>query len=436
MPSLFGKSLSGVKVKHCKNTADMPAVRMPIPDKVVIPMLQHMGAPCNLLVQAGDTVTVGQKIGDTDAFLSVPIHSSVSGKVTAIIDFVTSGGDKCKAAVIETDKEQTPCPDLKPPVVNNHQDLVKAVRECGLVGLGGAGFPTHIKLNPKNLDEVDTLLINGAECEPYITCDMRLMLDHTGDLLEGISVVKKYLGLSRVIIGIENNKPQCIEKLTQATASMEGVEVKALKAQYPQGAEKVLIYETTGKTVYEGQLPSNQGVVVMNVATTAKLAEYLRTGMPLVEKTLTVDGGAVAEPKNIIAPIGTEIKDMIAFCGGYKVPARKLIMGGPMMGIVVVSDDFPLIKNNNAILAFDEQQSVQEFETACIRCGRCTRACPYDLMPLEMESAYHHEDVEALRIYKVNLCMECGCCSYVCPAHRHLVMYHRLGKKLLKEKGV
>ena len=427
------KSLQGVKVKHSKNTANLQPVRMPVPEKVIIPMIQHMGAPCDLLVKVNDTVTVGQLIGDSGAFLSSPIHSSVSGTVTAIDDFVTALGAKCKAAVITTDGLQTVCPDLEVPQVNSHADLVAAVRKCGMVGLGGAGFPTHVKLNPKNLSEVDTLVINGAECEPYITCDMRLMLDNTDGLLEGIAVVKKYLDVSRVVIGVEDNKPEAIAKLTQAVASMDGVSVQTLKSKYPQGAEKVLIYETTGRVVKEGQLPADVGVVVLNVASCAKIADYLKTGMPLVEKTITVDGSAVAEPKNVIVPIGAQIKDIIAFCGGYKAEAKKILMGGPMMGIVVPSDEFPVVKNNNAILAFDEAESRQEFETACIRCGRCLRACPFGLAPAKLDKAYRTRNIAALKALKVNLCMECGCCSYVCPAKRYLVMSNKLGKKLLRE---
>ena len=275
MPSEFSKALNGVKVKHCKNTSASESVRMPVPDRVVIPMIQHMGAPCTPLVKVKDTVTVGQRIGDSDAFMSSPIFSSVSGTVAEISDFVTSSGAKCKAVVIAADKEQTVCPDLQPPVVNSHADLIKAVRDCGLVGLGGAGFPTHIKLNPKNLSEVKTLVVNGAECEPYLTCDLRLMLEQTDKLVKGIEIVKKYLELDEAIIAIEDNKPEAIAKLTEATASMDGVSVKTLRSKYPQGAEKVIIFECTGKVVPEGKLPADVGVIVDNVATLTKIADYL-----------------------------------------------------------------------------------------------------------------------------------------------------------------
>ncbi|MEG2073614.1 MAG: electron transport complex subunit RsxC [Angelakisella sp.] len=432
--SLFSKSLHGVKVKHNKNTASCQSVRIPLPDKVVIPMIQHMGKACDPLVKVNDLVTVGQKIGDSDGFLTSPIYTGVSGKVCEVREFITASGVKCPAVVIEADKEQTLCPDLKAPVVTNLGELVAAARECGLVGLGGAGFPTHIKFNPKNLSEVDTLVVNGAECEPYITCDMRLMLEDTQGLLDGISAVKKYMEISTVIIAIEENKPEAIAKLTEACKGMDGVTVKALKAKYPQGAEKVLIYECTGRVVGEGKLPADVGAIVSNVATLAKLADYLKTGMPLVEKMLTVDGSAIAEPKNIIAPIGTSIADMVAFCGGYRCDAKKILMGGPMMGISVPSDEYPLLKNNNAILAFDEKDAEQAPESACIKCGACLRACPFNLAPASIDKAYHAGNTDALKKLKVNLCMECGCCSYVCPAKRDLVMSNKLGKQLLREQ--
>lgn len=434
MPSLWNKTLSGVHVKHSKNTAASEAHKIPTPDVVVLPMIQHMGAPCQPLVKVGDLVTIGQKIGDTDAFMSSPIHASVSGKVTELREFVTAGGAKCLAVVIETDKEQTVCPDLKAPTVTNLQELIAAVRACGLVGLGGAGFPTHIKLNPKNLSEVDTLVVNGAECEPYITCDMRLMLESTDKLLAGIAVVQKHLNLANVVIGVEDNKPEVITKLTAAVASLAGVSVKTLKALYPKGAEKVLVYECTGRIIKEGTLPADAGVVVCNVATLAKLQDYLETGMPLVEKMITVDGSAVASPQNVLAPIGTSMADIIAFCGGYKAEAKKLLMGGPMMGTTVPSDDFPLLKNNNAILAFVEKDAEMAPETPCIRCGKCMWACPFGLAPAKLDKAYRNGDVAALKALKVNLCMECGCCAYVCPAKRDLVMSNKLGKQLIREQ--
>lgn len=437
MSKLFSKSLNGVKVPHSKNTAEMETVKMPVPDKVVIPMKQHMGRECTPTVKLTDLVKVGQIIGDTDAFIGAPIHSSVSGKVTKIDEIIGTDGNPIKAVEITTDKLQEIDESVKVPEVTDLQSFAAAIRASGLVGLGGAGFPTHVKLMPKNLDEVTTLLVNGAECEPYITADNRAMLEDTDDIVEGIKLVKKYMNLSTVIIGIEDNKPQAIAKLQAAVADIEGASVKALKAQYPQGGEKVLIYECTGKIVPEGKLPSDVGCVVMNVSSIAFVAKYMRTGMPLITKRLTVDGDAIAEPKNVEVAIGTSFSDVIDFCGGFKTEPKKIIMGGPMMGFAVPTINYPVLKNNNAILAFSAAKTAEaeKPETPCIRCARCLNACPFSLMPAAIEKAYKAGNVDALKALKVNLCMECGCCAYVCPAKRNLVSVNRLAKKMIVERS-
>ncbi len=437
MSKLFSKSLNGVKVPHSKNTAEMETVKMPVPDKVVIPMKQHMGRECTPTVKLTDLVKVGQIIGDTDAFIGAPIHSSVSGKVTKIDEIIGTDGNLIKAVEITTDKLQEIDESVKVPEVTDLQSFAAAIRASGLVGLGGAGFPTHVKLMPKNLDEVTTLLVNGAECEPYITADNRAMLEDTDDIVEGIKLVKKYMNLSTVIIGIEDNKPQAIAKLQAAVSDIEGASVKALKAQYPQGGEKVLIYECTGKIVPEGKLPSDVGCVVMNVSSIAFVAKYMRTGMPLITKRLTVDGDAIAEPKNVEVAIGTSFSDVIDFCGGFKTEPKKIIMGGPMMGFAVPTINYPVLKNNNAILAFSAAKTAEaeKPETPCIRCARCVNACPFSLMPAAIEKAYKAGNVDALKALKVNLCMECGCCAYVCPAKRNLVSVNRLAKKMIVERS-
>nr|WP_275951243.1 electron transport complex subunit RsxC [Hydrogenoanaerobacterium saccharovorans] len=429
--------MNGVKVPHSKNTAEMETVKMPVPDKVVIPMKQHMGRECTPTVKLTDLVKVGQIIGDTDAFIGAPIHSSVSGKVTKIDEIIGTDGNPIKAVEITTDKLQEIDESVKVPEVTDLQSFAAAIRASGLVGLGGAGFPTHVKLMPKNLDEVTTLLVNGAECEPYITADNRAMLEDTDDIVEGIKLVKKYMNLSTVIIGIEDNKPQAIAKLQAAVADIEGASVKALKAQYPQGGEKVLIYECTGKIVPEGKLPSDVGCVVMNVSSIAFVAKYMRTGMPLITKRLTVDGDAIAEPKNVEVAIGTSFSDVIDFCGGFKTEPKKIIMGGPMMGFAVPTINYPVLKNNNAILAFSAAKTAEaeKPETPCIRCARCVNACPFSLMPAAIEKAYKAGNVDALKALKVNLCMECGCCAYVCPAKRNLVSVNRLAKKMIVERS-
>ena len=409
---------------------------MPVPAEVCIPMSMHIGAPCKTLVAKGDTVKVGQLIGDTDAFVSAPIHSSVSGTVKSIETQRNAAGGYDQVIVIETDGKQEVCEDIEIPKADNLQEFVAAVRKSGLVGLGGASFPTHIKYNPKNIDEVDTLIVNGAECEPFITSDHRLMLEDTQDIIDGIKLVMKHLNLSKGYIGVEGNKPDAIEKL-KATIAEQGladsVEVVTLQTTYPQGAERVMIYEITGKTMDAGVLPADLGVILSNITSIAFVGQYFRTGMPLIEKRMTIDGSAIAEPGNVIAPLGTRIHDIVEFMGGYKAEPRKILMGGPMMGRAIFSDEMPIIKNNNAILAFDGPQSLVPEETNCINCGRCHKACPFNLLPTALTEAMENKDAARLEQLKVMQCMECGSCAYVCPARRPLGFNNKLGKAILKE---
>ena len=422
------KKLHGVHVPHHKNTQDMIAVRMDCPATVTIPMSMHIGAPAKPIVKAGDLVQVGQRIADAGGFVSSPIHASVSGKVKKIDDMLASNGRRMTTIIIEADGQQTPYEGLQAPVIETLEDFQKAVSDSGVVGLGGAGFPTAVKLTVKDLSKIEAVVVNGAECEPYITSDTRSMLDQGDLVIEGAKLLQKYLQVKRVIFGIEDNKPQCIAHFKELCAKENGMEVHALPAMYPQGGEKVLVFHTMGRVVPEGKLPLDAGAIVINCTTLAAIARYVQTGMPLVEKCVTVDGSAVKSPKNVIAPIGTAMADVFEFAGGFACEPKKVLYGGPMMGIAVPDLNQPILKNTNAIIAMNEKDATPPPATACIKCGRCINHCPLNLMPADIETAFEKNDVEALAELKVNLCMECGCCNFICPARRPLVQTNKLAK--------
>lgn len=425
--------LNGIFVPHRKNTASQQAVRMPSPKSVTIPMNMHIGAPSVPCVKVGDKVKVGQLIAEAGGYVSAPVHASVSGKVTSIAPIISSNGAHVDAITIESDGEMTVSETCVPPVVSDYESFIAAVRASGIVGLGGAGFPTSVKLDVKDTSRIQEVVINGAECEPYITSDARTMIDDADSVKDGIELLKKYLDVKKIVIGIEKNKPEAILKMKEIAAIDDCVEVKQLPSVYPQGGEKVLIYNCVGKVVPEGKLPIDVGVIVINCTTLAFIAKYISNGIPLIEKVLTVDGSAVAEPKNVIAPIGTSMQDVFDFCGGFKEEPKKVLYGGPMMGIAVPDTTAPILKNNNAILAFAEKDAVLPEPTPCIRCGKCVSACPLNLMPLEYARALATENMELLELRKVNLCMECGCCSFVCPARRPLVENNKLAKAALRK---
>ncbi len=423
----------GVHAPHRKNTAEVRTVDMPLPPQVQIVMQQHIGAPCEACVKKGDKVFVGTKIGDSDKFVSAPIYSSVSGTVSDICEVMLTTGAMSKAIVIDTDGEQTVEQGIMPPMITSKDELLEAVKQCGLVGLGGAGFPTHIKLNPGK--PVDTLVINGAECEPYITADYREMIENTSDIIDGIGLLLKYLGIKRAIIVVEDNKPKAITLLNNFIKRCEfskRISVLPTKATYPKGAEKVTVYTATGRVIKSGELPADAGCIVLNVSSVAAIARYAATGMPLVSKRITVDGSAIVQPVNVRVPIGTYVRDVIDFAGGYKTEPKKLIMGGPMMGVAMPSDDMPVLKQTNAILALDEKEAYPKPLSACIRCGRCVNVCPMSLMPTVVEGHLKLKDASALEKDGVMNCIECGCCAFGCPAMRPLVQVMRQSKAIVK----
>ena len=435
------RSAKGARVPHEKATAGMATVQMPTPRHVVIPMQMHIGAPAEPVVKKGDTVMVGTLIGKAGGFVSADIHASVSGTVLDVAPMRMVNGAVCKAVAIQADGKQTVDPACTPPAVTDKDSLLAAIRACGLVGVGGAGFPTAVKLAA---DTIDTLVINAAECEPYLTTDAREMLECSDTILSGIAAVMKYCDIPRCIIGIERNKPECIDLMFSLTRKMPGVSVKPLPMRYPQGAEKTLIETCTGREVPQRNaagkpgIPADCGCVVMNVTSVSTLGKYLKTGVPLVSKRITVDGDAIAHPCNIEAPIGTLYRDVIEACGGIKpdVELGKIIFGGPMMGGASPSADFPVLKQNNGLLLFGRQAAMLPDPEPCIRCGRCISACPMGLEPVVIAEDFKNKDFDALTARCIDLCVACGSCTYVCPAKRPVSQTMALAKAwYLNEKN-
>ena len=425
--------LSGVHVPHRKHTAKTPSVRMTPPKTVTIPMSMHIGAPARPIVKVGDLVKVGTLIAEDVGAVSSPIHASVSGKVTRISEILLSNGSTCPAVTIESDGNMEPDPNLCAPNIQSAEDMIEAIRKSGVVGLGGAGFPTHVKfrVDPARVEQI---VINGAECEPYITSDTLTMTERVDDMAAALHAIKNHLGIRSFVIGIERNKKRAIVTMKMLARRVGGMDVKVLPDVYPQGGEKVLVYHTVKKVIPAGKLPIDVGCIVCNCTTLAAIGSYLRSGMPLVEKCVTVDGACVREPKNVIVPIGTSISDVFEFCGGLKSSPAKVLYGGPMMGITVPDTSAPILKNTNAVLALSAKEARLPKTTSCIRCGACTNSCPFGLSPAAIAEAYRKKDAALLEKLQVGSCMECGCCSFTCPANRPLVQTNKLSKAFLKEE--
>lgn len=424
--------LNSIPVPLKKNTADKPSVRMTDVKTVMIPTLMHQGTPATPVVKMGDLVKVGTKIAQANGELSSPIYASVSGKVTKVCDYLTASGKYVPAIVITADGEMATEEGLTAPTVNSKDELLAAIRESGVVGLGGAGFPTHVKLNV-DFENVETLIVNGTECEPYITSDNHVMNERAGDIEFALSAFKKHLGIKHIVIGVGNNKKTSIENMKELASRIEGAEVISLPSTYSHGSEEAIVFHATKKVLPQGKLPAHIGCVVCNVTTIAEIGKYLKTGMPFVERYVTVDGSCVKEPQCVIAPIGVSLEELFAFVGEFECDPERVVYGGPMMGITVPSLSAPVLKTTNSVLALSEKETKFPKETACIRCGRCTNNCPLGIAPAAIEKAYARKDVEELVALQVTACMECGSCAYLCPAHRPLVQTNKLAKALVKE---
>ena len=434
------KKLGGVKAPHYKNTAMCVPKIIPVPAEVKLPMLMHSGTPANPVVKAGDSVKVGQVIGEASGFVSSPVHASVSGTVKSIDTLDSITGEKSVTITITSDGNQTPWEGIAPVQVTNLKEFLDAVRNSGVVGLGGAGYPTAPKFTLKDTVNLDYILVNGAECEPFITSDTRTMVDDTDFVWDGVLLMKEYLKPKNIIICIEDNKGEPIKKFKELCAAYkDGISVRVLPSLYPQGERKVLVYNVTGRIVPEGGRLPDVGCIVVNCTTVATFAKYIKTGNPLVTKCITVDGSAVKNKQNVIAPIGTPIRNIFDFCGGLITDGKlnedikKVTLGGPMMGVAVPDIDVPIVKITSAILAFGEKDAKPPEPTPCIKCGRCIFKCPMSLMPPNIENAFELKKPELLKKFKVNMCAECACCAFTCPAKRPLVQVMTLSKNMLWE---
>jgi Na+-translocating ferredoxin:NAD+ oxidoreductase subunit C len=416
-------------------SAGKPITEASPPQRVVIPLSQHLGAPCKSVVAIGQTVKKGEKVGEAGGFVSAPVHSSVSGKVIAIGEFPNAMGRIVMSVVIENDlKEEWAILRDSPDYMKLPPDEIKEkIKDAGIVGMGGAAFPTMVKLSPPKEKPIDTVILNGSECEPYLTGDYRLMLEKPFEIIEGLKILMRVLGVPKGFIGIEDNKPQAIKSIKEAAESQDGIEVCGLPAKYPQGAEKMLIKSVTGREVPPKALPMDVKVVVQNIGTSFAVYEAVRYGKPLIDRIVTVTGEGVAEPKNLLVKIGALVSHLIEECGGLKDEALKVISGGPMMGFAISALDVPITKGTSGIVALTEGEIAHAEDFGpCIRCGRCIDACPMGLMP-SMLSIYAEKGFyEGAKEYNLFDCFECGSCAFVCPSKRPIVQLVRLAKSQVK----
>ena len=402
-------------------------------DVMVYPLSQHIGAPAKAVVAVGDRVLKGQLIAETGGFISAPVFSSVS--VKAIENRLVVNGNNDECIIIENDRENETVSDFgKDRGLDSlsAEDIVDIIKKAGIVGLGGAGFPTGVKVSPKNANNIDTVIINGSECEPYLTSDYRLMLERNEEIIKGIKAVLKALPNAKAVIGIENNKPEAIKILDEKTSGEDKISVCPLKTKYPQGGERQLIYAITGRKINSKMLPADKGCIVLNTASCYAIYEAVYKNMPLIHKVMTITGEAVHSPCNVDVPLGVSHSYVLEKCGGAKDDVVKFISGGPMMGMAMSSLDVPVVKTSSSILAFSKDDVAALPQSACIHCGRCVKACPQILVPQMMAKAVRGQNMNRFDELGGMECIECGCCTYVCPAKIPLTQMFKLGKAELR----
>ncbi|TDT61131.1 electron transport complex subunit RsxC [Fonticella tunisiensis] len=423
----------GVHPPHGKHLTENNKIEYLLPKGLLVfPMVQHIGAPCEPLVKKGERVLLGQKIGEGKGFVTAPIHSSVSGLVKDIAPMPHPNGSKVLSIIVENDglyeKHESLVPKQDYRSLSK-EELLKIIQEAGVVGMGGATFPTHVKLSPPPDKKIDTIIINGAECEPYLTSDYRVMLEETQRVVDGLKIILHMFPGAKGYIGIEDNKPAAIEAVKRAVKDEANIEVKVLKTKYPQGGEKQLIYAITRRQVPSGKLPADVGCIVQNIETAVAIERAVLRGRPVMRRIVTVTGGAINNPKNFNVRIGTTYRELIEAAGGFKEEPIKIISGGPMMGIAIHTLDVPVTKGTSAILCLTREEAVLPEEMNCIRCGKCIQACPMNLLPTMLNSLALKGDYEAFEKYHGLDCIECGSCSFVCPSKRHLVQSIRTAKR-------
>ncbi len=427
----------GVHPPEEKITSQKPIQELPLLKKVVIPLSQHTGAPAEPAVKVGDRVKTGQKIGEAQGPISSNIHASISGKVVDISDHPHPLGPPSLAITIESDGRDEHHPSIKH---NNDyfrlhpNEIREIVREAGIVGLGGAAFPTHVKLSPPEDKWIDTVILNGCECEPYLTCDHRLMIEKTYEIIQGLKIIAKTLEVTSCYIGIERNKRDAIRAMREEIRNEANMEVVALKTKYPQGSEKQLIKAILNREVPSGGLPLDVGVVVQNVGTALAISEAVKKGSPLIERVVTVTGKGIKNPANLRVRIGTLFQDVIDYCGGFRGRPGKMIMGGPLMGFAQYTTSIPVIKGTTGILVLPEEETEEIREKSCIRCSRCVDVCPVDISPNLIAKYASKDRFDWAREYGALDCMECGICAYVCPAKIPLVQLIKYAKAQLPTK--